>query len=243
MRLVYADFLDENGDHDRAEFVRVQCELTKCRPDCGVGKVCRGVPESFAPMMTCAGVRSRESALLAAHGREWRGAKRCVTCEGATRVDNPDYGESVRCEPCRGTGWACWPLVEERSINDSSSPEQYLIRSTFRRGFLHRIELTAEQFLAPGVAGLIGLWHPTIQEVGLVGVDPVGPIDGGRYEGAWFWLRRDIPDQLEPYLSCIPESNPDAECGYYDTRDEANAALSRACVQHMRDEAAKLVPA
>lgn len=33
-RLVYADWLQENGDEERAEFVRVQCELARM-PDCG----------------------------------------------------------------------------------------------------------------------------------------------------------------------------------------------------------------
>jgi len=32
VRLAYADFLDENGDTDRAEFVRVQCELARGKP-------------------------------------------------------------------------------------------------------------------------------------------------------------------------------------------------------------------
>src|SRR5437764_1385486 len=30
-RLVYADFLDEHGDHDRAELIRVQCRLEALR--------------------------------------------------------------------------------------------------------------------------------------------------------------------------------------------------------------------
>jgi uncharacterized protein (TIGR02996 family) len=34
-RLVYADWLDENGDPDRAEFIRVQCELARGGPDKG----------------------------------------------------------------------------------------------------------------------------------------------------------------------------------------------------------------
>src|SRR5436309_6205981 len=29
-RLVYADWLDENGQPERAEFIRVQCELARC---------------------------------------------------------------------------------------------------------------------------------------------------------------------------------------------------------------------
>ena len=28
-RLIYADWLEENGDPDRAEFIRVQCELAR----------------------------------------------------------------------------------------------------------------------------------------------------------------------------------------------------------------------
>jgi uncharacterized protein (TIGR02996 family) len=32
-RLVFADYLDEHGDPDRAEFIRVQCELAALRPD------------------------------------------------------------------------------------------------------------------------------------------------------------------------------------------------------------------
>src|SRR5689334_10219352 len=31
-RLVYADWLDENGDPDRAEFIRVQCRLADLSP-------------------------------------------------------------------------------------------------------------------------------------------------------------------------------------------------------------------
>src|SRR4051794_19420115 len=32
-RLVYADWLDEHGDPDRAEFIRVQCELVRIRDE------------------------------------------------------------------------------------------------------------------------------------------------------------------------------------------------------------------
>jgi uncharacterized protein (TIGR02996 family) len=49
-RLVYADWLDENGDPDRAEFIRAQVELAR------------------APAL---GLRLREVVLLAAHGERW----------------------------------------------------------------------------------------------------------------------------------------------------------------------------
>ena len=32
-RLVYADWLEENGEAARAEFIRIQCELERCTPD------------------------------------------------------------------------------------------------------------------------------------------------------------------------------------------------------------------
>jgi uncharacterized protein (TIGR02996 family) len=57
-RLVYADWLDDHGDADRAEFVRVQCAL-------------EGLAEDDP---ACAALKERERALLAAHRAEWIGA-------------------------------------------------------------------------------------------------------------------------------------------------------------------------
>jgi uncharacterized protein (TIGR02996 family) len=54
-RLVYADWLEENGQPDRAEFIRLQCERARL-PD---GDPRRGVLEA------------RERELLAAHRGEW----------------------------------------------------------------------------------------------------------------------------------------------------------------------------
>jgi uncharacterized protein (TIGR02996 family) len=56
-RLVFSDWLEEHGDADRAEFIRVQCELAR-----GVGDEARR--ESL---------RLRERELLLAHEREWLG--------------------------------------------------------------------------------------------------------------------------------------------------------------------------
>jgi uncharacterized protein (TIGR02996 family) len=54
-RLVYADWLDEHGQSDRAEFIRVQCELARLPRD--------------DPRRE--GLAAREQALLAAHEKEW----------------------------------------------------------------------------------------------------------------------------------------------------------------------------
>jgi uncharacterized protein (TIGR02996 family) len=59
-RLVYADWLDEHGDAERAEFIRAQCELARLEVD----------DERFPA------VRQRVSELLAKNGREWTEALR-----------------------------------------------------------------------------------------------------------------------------------------------------------------------
>jgi uncharacterized protein (TIGR02996 family) len=55
-RLVYADWLEENGDPFRAEFIRVQCELARTRGG--------------------ASLQAREQALLEAYQGEWLGPLR-----------------------------------------------------------------------------------------------------------------------------------------------------------------------
>jgi uncharacterized protein (TIGR02996 family) len=57
-RLVYADWLQENGQPERAEFIRVQCELAKFDED-------DEGPEK-------AELEKRESRLLRKHGKAWR---------------------------------------------------------------------------------------------------------------------------------------------------------------------------
>jgi uncharacterized protein (TIGR02996 family) len=54
-RLVYADWLDEQGDPDRAEFIRVQCELAGLDQD---GERARGL-------------KAREAELLGEHCQRW----------------------------------------------------------------------------------------------------------------------------------------------------------------------------
>ncbi len=58
-RLVYADWLEENGEPARAEFIRVQCALAVLGPDRRKGRKQRAVLEP------------REKSLLAEHGSRW----------------------------------------------------------------------------------------------------------------------------------------------------------------------------
>jgi uncharacterized protein (TIGR02996 family) len=59
VRLIYADWLDENGQLERAEFIRLQCRLAKAEP--------------WAAER--AELEEREEGLLFEHGEEWR---RCL---------------------------------------------------------------------------------------------------------------------------------------------------------------------
>src|SRR5262245_2431631 len=57
-RLIYADWLDEQGDSARAEFIRLQCALARSPSN-----------DRRRP-----GWREREEALLAEHGSVWLGS-------------------------------------------------------------------------------------------------------------------------------------------------------------------------
>jgi uncharacterized protein (TIGR02996 family) len=65
-RLVYADWLDEHGDPDRAEFIRVQCAVA-------IDPLAHNPPPSN-PRCACSlcTLRRRERALLTSHQVDWR---------------------------------------------------------------------------------------------------------------------------------------------------------------------------
>lgn len=56
-RLIFADWLEDHGDPDRAEFIRIQCELS-------------GDIDEPARLL---GLQARESELLRVHRRRWNG--------------------------------------------------------------------------------------------------------------------------------------------------------------------------
>jgi uncharacterized protein (TIGR02996 family) len=70
-RLVYADFLDErngSGDAERAEFIRVQVELAKCR---GNNSDSEATSLSLAGILRHSGLKRREERLSRALTRAW----------------------------------------------------------------------------------------------------------------------------------------------------------------------------
>lgn len=60
-RLIMADWLDERGEHDRAEFVRVQCELAGHMPSCA--RAAEEQPDSTDWTCPCHALRRREREL------------------------------------------------------------------------------------------------------------------------------------------------------------------------------------
>ena len=79
-RLVYADWLDEHGQPERAEFVRVQCELARLEAACvcpplgppeGGVRLARLCDSCAANVRRLDALRGREADLLAAHGYDF----------------------------------------------------------------------------------------------------------------------------------------------------------------------------
>jgi uncharacterized protein (TIGR02996 family) len=76
-RLVYADWLDDHGEADRAEFIRVQCALAKLGPDRRKGRKER------------VRLEPREKVLRARHGDRWLAPLRAVL-QGSNPWDRED---------------------------------------------------------------------------------------------------------------------------------------------------------
>jgi uncharacterized protein (TIGR02996 family) len=70
-RLVYADWLDEQGNPERAEFIRVQCELA--RLPCGSLPGRPPTAEELAIDHARQTLQAREQDLLDRHARDWLG--------------------------------------------------------------------------------------------------------------------------------------------------------------------------
>lgn len=73
-RLIAADWLDEHGDQERAEFIRVQCELT--RSTCDRNGPIRCISDWASPELCSrchrtATLRNREFTLLTSHRLNW----------------------------------------------------------------------------------------------------------------------------------------------------------------------------
>lgn len=171
-RLVYADWLQENGRDQRAEFIRVQVELARpfsapCRA-CGkpiltdrVADGCpcnspRGVNHGIVPAYVCTcpecdpaqtgSVRARPDEIKQLRGREeslWN-----FGAPGHWAVDDPlTFPHCIRC-------------IDDESISTSHGAHDPIV--IYRRGFPDQVTATAEDWLRHADALH---WHPAQTEV------------------------------------------------------------------------------
>lgn len=120
-RLVMADWLDEHGQEDRAELVRVQIRLS--RP-----------PWNSRDMIREKDILSRHTG-DSATGERWDRVK-CEKCKGKGRVrgDGSEFGYGDGCPTCGGSGNLCVREVvgdEDTGVLDEPRPLHW------DRGFLH----------------------------------------------------------------------------------------------------------
>jgi uncharacterized protein (TIGR02996 family) len=214
-RLVFADWLDENGQAERAEFVRVQVELARALALEPVGN----------HPMWLAGHRvayHHERAFLA---EMLGGTCRCVLCLQTRQV------ELFNCLYSDDLPGSFVPNLDGRLGRDSP-------HAHYRRGFVESVTCTAAAFLAH--AGAIFSRHP-VTAVRLS--DRIPHVYQGVFN--WFTEERDgFKMQGAGYIPGVIYEEMIAG-GYYlfdheaatstlTTEEEAYAELSRACVAYGR---------
>lgn len=155
LRLAYADWLGENGDPDRAEFVRVQFGLHPLNE----------LAEVIHPAALLGSSGMQRESLLASNHRlhaahpEWSRLP-CETCEGKgyvmvdTGIDMPALGSrkggrlhrAERCPTCSGTG----DLFRAPGVSGASpTPPSRPRVVTFARGFPDAVSCTLAEAFAP----------------------------------------------------------------------------------------------
>ena len=236
-RLVFADQLDEWGQAERAEFIRVQCELARhsgCRvygsvddsPRCGSCPLCEGWDQ----------LRRRERKLFDDHAAAWwADLPVCVALTPSDSCDKPGHGYPSRgfivsvaapiatltggeCERCSRRGHGIGELRGRSSVINCSTCNG--------TGTTH------------GILPELMRWEP-VEAVRASDKEPVNRMETiGNVELYDWWPRRTNQQRAVPESAIIDEplwsvlvGNADALCTGYDSPDAANAALSRAMIE------------
>jgi uncharacterized protein (TIGR02996 family) len=161
LRLIFADWLEENGDPERGEFIRVQMELARTPdpivcPNCGNKLVIQ--------MMTSSPHMTRCSTCSLTHGPFWADTKARLKQRERLRCREQDFLKDQRvpdkwCEPL--TGFCHYAPGEK------SSPHHAAI---WKRGFVATVTLTSADWL--GHADALTAAAP-IEEVALTTIPDV----------------------------------------------------------------------
>jgi uncharacterized protein (TIGR02996 family) len=220
VRLVYADWLEENDQAERAEFIRVQIELARCsqwKDNADHGGPRHQMYLSFMKLdCRWCSLERRERELLGARWHDW-------LSEGGMS----HYFAMNRSKD--GYGWVIKPSGEDGR----------LIRAEFRRGFVGSLSLTLADFMTH--AGAIFAAAP-VEEVAITDRHPGHDARG--YQGWWgtddLVVGGDnIPLRLHAFLPPSPfwQRGHEDKWAWYHSEAEAIAALSLACVAYGRDKA------
>jgi uncharacterized protein (TIGR02996 family) len=212
-RLIYADWLEDAGDPDRAEFVRVQCELAQTPAVLRAGTAVTGRDGGFLgllehdlPNPRHEDLRRRQRELVRANGLAW-----------------------VKGLP----GARHWSVEGRGDCFDA--------RCAFRRGFVESVTLPADAFLehAAALFAAAPLLEVTLADRSPL---HRADLDAWLWFAgeSWHWgphrLREPAAPQV-PLSLCQRLRGPEGWTNYFPTREGALAALSRACVVWGRERA------
>lgn len=224
-RLVLADWLDDNGAGDRAEFIRVQIELArygnKCDGPCGqtLCRRCHALQKESA--LACSPHIEAAFAPSLPDGWYWTTGSMPIRDGIPHAIVSRGFVDEIRlslaafagatCEPCEGRGTIRVPGGHgdtDTVLCPACNPNEW------DRMMGHR---HPDAGTTPGLAAELFKRHP-ITAVRLTDVEPFA-----LYDGSYTWAL----DGASPLGVACPVETPTA---FYSTRDLALAALSSAAV-------------
>lgn len=217
-RLVYADWCDEHGEPERAEFIRVQCEIAGLNP--AVLEIVESTPErdwEADEYSRAAELRRRERELFIASkagGGEWVFPPppgidyRFLPRDRDESVDRPHistclyrrgFVESVACPLLAWVGGPCGRCGGRGRIGQHWDPASDTMRGGTRCPECCRPG--REQGATPGIAAAVVAACPGLVEVRATDREPLAMIDAGPNRR---WLHGDGSRQDTPAMIAEP---------------------------------------
>jgi len=235
-RLIYADWLeDHEGEAGAlyADFIRVQIgrALLSCEWEAKDGAACpqyNAKRPAYRTQVWCPScardqqVQKRERDILEPL---WPRLPELIP--GWYSID---WGSHPEWEPL-----VVFADAKRRPLDDAFPPGTQTIHVVYRRGFPHTVNLPLDLWMRHGRAIVVA--HP-IDRVELTDKrpSPTNPID------FWGWYRweessnfdpDDLPPDLWSLVPCVQEDD-DENFKWFDSEQDANAALSTACLAFVR---------
>ena len=229
-RLVYADWLDEHGQSERAALIRVQCELRRVELECDE-YLKSDIGHDYPPRAKCAArlhdLRCREKELIRSTDPEMWSLYYKACWPPSRFTFRRGFLDTVRCEVGDWIGEPCPNCIDQGADYDTGIVE------------CGRCDCTGE----------IGRMGPTILQdfptVRRVELDDKDLYWNGRAY-CWFTDARNPPHNSVPHSAELPDklfrllptgdvSGGDRWFGW-ESRAEAETALSDACIRFAKED-------